>query len=108
MGGVILLLLIGLWFLGYITVPGIVVPRFPLLYFNGRAITLWDILIFIIVIWAIEALPDPFRTIFAVMLILWVLSTIGFISIVGFSNILVIGLILGLIISIFSRGNAAS
>lgn len=108
MGGVILLLLILLWFLGYITIPGIAVPRFPLLYFNGRAITLWDILIFIIVIWAIEALPNPFRTIFAVMLILWVLSTVGIISIIGFSHLLVIGLIVGLIISVFLKGSTTS
>lgn len=107
-GEVILLLLIALWFLGYITVPGIAVPRFPILYFRGRPITLWDILIFLIVIWAIEELPDPFRTIFAVMLLLWVLSTVGIISIVGFPHLLVIGLIVGMAISIFSGGRTTS
>ncbi len=97
---IILLVLILLWFLGYITIPGIVVPRFPLFFFGGRPITLWDILIFLVIIWAIEAAPSPFRQIFTVLVILWLLSTLGLIGVVGFSSIVVLALIIGLVISI--------
>ncbi len=98
--GIILLVLILLWFLGYITIPGIVVPRFPLFFFGGRPITLWDILIFLVIIWAIEAAPSPFRQIFTVLVILWLLSTLGIIGSVGFSSLVVVALMVGLLVSL--------
>lgn len=97
----ILVILLILWFLGYITIPGIAIPRFPVFFFNGRAITLWDILIFLVVVWAIEALPTPFREIAGVLLILWLLSTFGILAIAGLSHLLVIAIIVGIIASLF-------
>lgn len=99
---IILIVLIVLWFLGYITIPGVPIPRFPLFYINNLPITLWDIFIFLVVIWAIDAAPSPLREIFIVLLLVWLLSTVGIISIVGFSQIAIIAIILGIVASIFT------
>lgn len=100
---IILFLLIILWLLGYITIPGLIVPKIPIFYFNRKAITLWEIFIFLVVLWAIETLPTPFKEVFTLVLILWILSTVGIISIAGLSQILIVSLIAGMAISIFSH-----
>ncbi len=99
----IILLLIVLWFLGYIRVGGLIIPDFPLFVINGQTITLWNLFLFLVILWAIGVLPSPLRQIAAVMLILWILSTVGILAIAGLSNILVIALIVGLILSLFGK-----
>jgi hypothetical protein len=99
----IILLLIVLWFLGYIRVGGLVIPDYNLFSINGRNITLWNLFLFLVILWAIGVLPSPLREIAAVMLILWILSTVGVLAIAGLSNILVIALIVGLILSLFGK-----
>lgn len=97
---IILILLIILWFFGYITIPGFVIPTFPIFYLNGYPVTLWNIFIFALILWAIGIVPSPFREIFIIIVILWLLSTLGIIAIAGFSSILVIALIIGLILAL--------
>ena len=89
----ILVILILFWFFGY----GPLLPlRLPLITFNAHSITLWDILIFILIIWLIDLLPGPARTVAGVILIIWLLGTLGIIAIPLFSNIVVIAIIVGL------------
>jgi len=99
----IVIILIILWFLGYvpIIISGIAIPNPILFYINSRPITLWEILILIAISWAIGILPNPLRVIGSVLLILWILSVLGIIAISGFSHIIVLVIIIGLIISIF-------
>lgn len=96
----ILALLILLYLLGYIQIPAFNIPDFPLFIINNHQITLWEFLLFFVIIWAISALPSPFRQIAGVILVLWLLSTLGFIAITGLANILVIALIAGVVISL--------
>jgi hypothetical protein len=98
--GAILLILVVLWFLGYIHIQGVTIPNFPLFVLNGHTISLWDLLIFLVVIWAVEALPGPLRTIAAVLLTIWVLSTLGFIAVAGLSHLIVVVLIIGLVLAV--------
>jgi hypothetical protein len=100
--GLIALILIVLWFLGYIRIEAIPIPNFELFMLNGRSITLWDLLIFLVVCWAIGVLPTPIRQIAGVLLALWLLSLFGIIAIAGFSQIIVIVIIAALIYSLFS------
>jgi hypothetical protein len=100
---VVLVLLAILWLLGYIKIPHLVVPRTPLFYINGHAINLWEVLIFVVAIWAIGITGSPFKEIFATLLILWVLATLGFITVVNFSNILVIAIIFGLVMAVVKK-----
>jgi hypothetical protein len=98
--GLIILLLIILWLLGYIHIAGLTVADFPLFAINNHTITLWELLIFFLIVWAVGILPSPLRQIAFVILVLWLLSTLGIFAIAGLSSILVIAIIVGLILSV--------
>lgn len=97
----IVIILIVLWFLGYAPITGISIPNFVLFTINNHPVTLWEILILVVVAWAISILPRPFQMIASVLLLLWVLSVLGILAIAGLSNVIVFVIIIGLIISIF-------
>ena len=92
--------LIILWFLGYIHIPWLVIPHVNLFVINGKAVTLYELLILIVVVWAVSFLPTPLRQIAGVLLILWLLATLGLIVIAGFSQIILIALIVGIGLSL--------
>ena len=95
--GAIIVILIILWFLGYVNIGNISVPDLPIFTINGQVISLWDILILLVIGWAIGVLPSPLRQIAMVALLLWVLSTLGIIVLAGLPSIIIIALILGLL-----------
>lgn len=97
----IVIILIVLWFLGYAPVTGISIPNFVLFTINNHPITLWEILILAVVGWAIGILPRPLQAVASVLLFLWILSVLGILAIAGLSNVIVLVIIVGLIISIF-------
>lgn len=96
---VVLIALIVLWVFGYIHISGFI-PNFALFNINGHIITLWDLLIFAVIAWAIGILPSPLRQIAGVLLIIWVLATLGVLAIVGLAQIIVLAVIVGLILSL--------
>lgn len=102
--GLVIVLLLVLWILGYITVPGVPIPNPVLFVFNGEPITFIELLLFAVMIWAVSLLPSPLQEIAFVVLIVWVLSTFGIIAIANLASILVISLIIGLIYSLLTRG----
>jgi hypothetical protein len=93
----IILVLIILWFLGYVRVGNLAIPDLQLFTLNGHVISLWDLLIFAVIVWAIGVLPSPLRQIAMVALLLWVLATLGILAITGLPSIILIALILGLV-----------
>ncbi len=97
----IVIILVILWFLGYAPLSGIYIPNFALFVINNHPVTLWEILILAVVVWAIGILPSPFQTIAGVLLLLWVLSVLGILAIAGLPNIIILVIIVGLIVSIF-------
>jgi hypothetical protein len=97
----IVILLAILWFLGYIPVSGISIPNLVLFTINNHPITLWNILILLVVGWAIGILPRPFQAVASVLLLLWILSVLGILAIAGLSSIIVLVIIVALIASIF-------
>lgn len=101
MAGILIIALLLLYFFGYIHIPGLYIPN-PLLFtFGGHDVTLSTLLIFLAIMWAIEVLPSPLRQIAFVLVILWILSTLGFIAVAGLSNLLVIAILAGLVLSLF-------
>jgi hypothetical protein len=94
--GAILVILIALWVLGYISIPGLVFPNISLFSLNGHPVTLWNVLILLVVAWAIGILPSPLREIGAVMLLLWILSTLGIFAVAGLPSLIILALIIGL------------
>lgn len=101
MAGLILGLLIVFWILGYIQIPGLTIPNYSLFVFNGHSISLYSLVIFFLIMWAIGILPSPLQEICFVLLLLWVLSTLGIIAISGLPSIIVIAIIVGLLASMF-------
>ena len=97
----IVFILIILWFLGYAPITGISIPNIGLFTINNHLVTLWELLILLVIGWAIGILPRPFQAIASVLLLLWVLSVLGILAITGLANIIVLIIIVGLIISIF-------
>ncbi|HYD35372.1 MAG TPA: hypothetical protein VD999_04860 [Vitreimonas sp.] len=100
---ILLVLLIILWLTGNLSIPGLVIPDFGLMVINGRMISLWDLLTFILILWILGLLPSPFREIAGILLILWVLSILGILAFAGLSNLLVIAIIVGIVASLFRR-----
>lgn len=103
--GAILAVLVVLWLLGIIHLPGFSIPNLSLFQVNGHPITLLNIFVFLIILWAIGLLGSPLREIAVVVLILWILTVLGFIAIAGFSNILVLAIIIGLALSFLKKGH---
>lgn len=101
MAGILIIVLLLLYFFGYINVPWLSIPN-PLLFtISGHDIMLSTLLIFLAILWAIGVLPSPLRQIAGVLFILWILSTLGIIAIAGLSNLLVVAILVGLLISLF-------
>ena len=92
---IVLVIFIILWFAGYGPFGALKVPLF---HFLGRGINLWDILIFLLVIYLIDTLPGPIREVVVFFLIFWILSLVGIITFVGFNHILFLALVIGLLI----------
>jgi len=100
--GTIIIVLIVLWFFGYMPISGISIPDLVLFSLNGHDITLWNILILLAVGWAINLLPQPLQAIASVLLLLWVLATLGVLTfIAGLPSIIVILIIVLLAVSLF-------
>lgn len=96
----ILFLLIILWLFGFLQIPLFAYSFFTL---GNNVITLNDLLLFFVMLWLISILPNPFREITVVMFLLWVLASVGLIAIPGFSNIVLIALIIG-VVAFIARG----
>jgi hypothetical protein len=104
---ILLIVLVILWLTGNLSIPGIVIPDFLLFVVNGRSISLWDVITFVIIVWVLSLLPHPFREIAAVLLVLWVLSLFGILAIAGLANLIVIGIIIGIVAAIWqNRGHS--
>lgn len=97
---IILLVLILSWIGGY---GPFLTLRVPLFHILGHTINLWDILIFLIIIYVIDSLPGIIRSVAVVILVLWLLSLFGFLVIPLLSNILVIAVIIGIGIQLISK-----
>jgi hypothetical protein len=98
---VLVIILVALWLLGYTPISTAFVPNPVVLTINNHPISLWEIFILIVIAWAIGILPRPLQAVASILLILWVLSVLGIFAIAGLSNMLVVIIIVGLIISIF-------
>lgn len=97
----LLLILVILWVFGYANIQGLSSINLPLFNINGNTITLFDLLIFVAIAWAVGILPSPLRQIAGILLLVWILSVLGILSIVGLPSIVVIAVILALVFTLF-------
>lgn len=88
-----LMILIVLFVLGYVNIPGVTIPNYHLYTLNHHVITLYEVLIFIVIFWVIGFAPRFLRIIAGALLIIWILSTFGIITVKGLPAIIVLALI---------------
>lgn len=96
----VLIFLIILWFFGYIHISAFPLPNFQLFVINSHPVTLWDLLILIVIGWAIGILPTPLRQIAGALLLIWILATLGILAIAGLAQIIVLAIIIGLVLAL--------
>ncbi len=97
-------ILVVLWLLGIISVPWLTMPHFPSLNILGFHLTITNLLVLGILIWIAASLGGPLRQIVWVLVVLWILSALGIIAIGGLSNLLVVGIVVGLVLSLLQKG----
>jgi hypothetical protein len=93
----LLVLLVVLWFFGYVHISNLSLPDISLFAVNGHIVTLLELLIFVLIVLAVGVLPTPLRQIGFALVVLWVLSTLGVIAIAGLAPLVVIAIMVGLI-----------
>lgn len=98
-----LAIIIILWLTGIIAVPWLVKPHFPTLNLLGIHLTLENLLVAIVLVWILQAVGGPFRQIMWALVILWILSALGIIAIGGFGNLIMIGIVVGLVLSLVQK-----
>lgn len=99
----ILVILISLWLLGFLRIPGLPFHNITLFHAFGHSVTLWEVMMFFVIAWAMESLPSPLRQMAYVLVLLWLLSTFGLIAVSGLSNLLILALIIGLVVALFQK-----
>ena len=100
MAGIILLLMVVLYFYGYMQIPGLSVPNPTLFIIHGQMVSLSSFLIFFAILWTITVLPPVLRIIGIILLAAWTLTELGFVVIAGLSNFLTIAVIIALLVII--------
>lgn len=105
--GAILFVLVALWFLGFVNLPFLPLADINLITLFGIAISLYDVLIFLVIVWLIGILPRPLRIIASVVLVIWLLSFFGLVTIAGVSlpNIIVLIIIFSLVYYLLTGGH---
>lgn len=96
-------ILVILWLSGVVKVPWLLRPNFPSINLLGLTISLENLLILAILLWILSSLGDPFRQIIWVIVILFLLSALGIIAVGGLSKLLVIGIVVGLVLSMIQK-----
>lgn len=96
----VILLLVILWFLGYVTIPYFTIPNIVLFTVNGHDITLWSVLIFLVILWAVGILPSPLRQIIFAGLIIWILASFGILFLASWASFILAAIIVGLLLGL--------
>jgi hypothetical protein len=92
----VLVFLVLLFALGYVDINSLPLINTTLFEVFGRTVTIYDLLVFLLMVWVVDLLPRPFRELAGVVLILWLLAFFGIVAITGLSNILLLALIVGI------------
>ena len=98
---VILLIILGiLWFLNYIGAP--IIPLSTVIFtLFSVSVTLYQFLVFLIILAFTGLLPSPFRLVAVFLLFLWILSLFGLVSIFNLQDIIIFAVVFGVIYSLF-------
>lgn len=99
----IIAVVVALWLLGIVNIPWLTMPNFPVFSILGYSLTIQRLLIIIIVVWLAMSIGSPFRQMIWVFFILWLLSTLGIITIGGMGLMIIVSVVVGLVLSIVQK-----
>ena len=99
----IIVILVLLWVLGIVRIPGVVLPNLNLFVFFGRTITLVDLFLLAVALWLISHLPSPLREIVGIILLLHILTILGIVTIAGMPNIFGIAIVAGTFLYLIAK-----
>lgn len=89
-----LVILLGLFLLGFVHIPGVTIPNYQLFVMNHHMITLYEVLIVLVAFGLLMFLPRFMRIIVGALLIIWIISTLGIIVVNGLPAVSIIILML--------------
>lgn len=93
---ILLVLLFALWFLNYIGLP--IIPLGMVIFTAfGVSITLFQLLIFLIILALTAALPPAIRLVAIFLLFLWALSVFGLVSVFSLPDIVIFATIFAVV-----------
>lgn len=99
----IIAIVVVLWLLGVINIPWLVMPHFPVFSILGYSLTIQRLLIIGILIYLGMSIGSPFRQMLWAFFILWLLTTLGIITIGGMGTLIVVSVVVGLVLSLVQR-----
>ena len=99
----IIAIVVGLWLLGIINIPWLVMPHFPVFSILGYSVRIQRLLIIGILVWLGTSPGSPFRQMLWVFFILWLLSTLGVIISLAMEPMIIVAVVVGLILSVVQR-----
>ena len=97
---ILLTVIILLWLVGFISIPPASLLTAPLMHINSRAVGLWDIIIFFVLLYVVSVLPQPVKGGVILLLLLWLLSLFGILVFSGMGSVLLLLVIVALILHI--------
>jgi hypothetical protein len=100
---ILLVVFVVLWLAGFVHIPNVSFHDTTLFTFGGISISLFDICIFLAILWAIEKLPTPLRQIIIVLAIAWLLSLLGVISLAGASTYIIWAVIIAAVVAMIKK-----
>lgn len=85
-----LVLLLGLFLLGFIKIPGITIHNYNLFTLNHHTVTLFEVLTLIVIFGLLVLLPRFLRIVIGALLIIWIMATLGIIAVQGLPIITIV------------------
>jgi len=89
-----LVILLALFLLGFIHIPGVNIQNYKLFVMNHHTITLYEVLIVIVAFGLLMFLPHFMKIIVGALLIIWIISALGIIVVNGLPAISIVILLL--------------
>ena len=89
-----LVILLALFLLGFVKIPGVTIPNYQLFVLNHHTVTLFEVLIVSVVFGMLMFLPRFLRIIAGALIIIWIIATLGIIVVNGLPAITIIILML--------------
>ena len=88
-----LVIVVGLYILGIVKIPGVTIPNYHLFTLNHHTVTLFNVLTVFVIFGVLFLLPRFMRIVVGALLIIWIIALLGIINVQGLPAITILILI---------------